>query len=254
MVLISVDRLGDYITENGFSPETSPSSTVVGELINQSDQQVITDITFTVKEEESTGFRPRWSQGSDDDEGQANGSNTVFYTRKTVIAQHNYPSDATPTVDTPASTNDIRVDVLAHDSDTWTYGAVVTALDDRSGKYTLDSAPADNSSVFVTYKHYVARERPDTKTLQFAALQLGALQVWQNPQADIVQLVESYSVSGLSVSKGGQAMITQKAIDKYKMDYNEAIGRINGGAFSYDGEAEQYFNHPNFNRGGQWDK
>ncbi len=231
MALTTSAIVSEYLKDTAFSGATVPTSTVVGNLIDIADANVVRDITYGVEQEEITGHAPDWSRGLDDDHGQANGSNLIFWASQLPIAEITSPA-TTPSV----VGADVRVDVYDYSTDDWDEDVTIDTVDARRGKLTLNAAPETDDKVFATYRHYIGGEVPNASLLQHASTNLTAMMIWQNPEADIVQLIESWSLSGISISKGGQAQITMKMIDKYKTDhYNMLIRQITGGSFVWDG-------------------
>lgn len=220
MAMTTATKVGNYLTESGFDTTTTPTSTVIGDLITIVDRAIVEDISYLVLHEEMTGFVPQWSRNADGDWGECNGSNTIFFAKNLPIADTNDDQSVT--------TSDITVDMYDYSADDWSEAQTVSTVDDKYGKITLSSAPADDDRVFVDYRYYVAGEIPSTTLLEYAANNAVASLVFQNPESDIVQLVESYSVSGLSISKGGQAMLTGKMMDNYGKIYTLTIRQING--------------------------
>ncbi len=231
MPLTTSDLVSEYLKDTAFGGTTVPTSSVVGNLIDIADAQVVRDITFAVEQEELTGFAPIWSRGLDEDQGLADGTNAVYWAKQLPIAEIDSPQ-STPTV----ATVDVRVDVYDLSTDDWDEDVVISAVDPRRGKVTLDTAPGDGDDIFATYRYYIAGEVPDANLLQHASTNLTATMIWQNPEADVVQLIESWSLSGISISKGGQAQITRDMVQKYKTQfYDSLIRQITGGSFVWDG-------------------
>ncbi len=231
MALTTSALVSEYLKDTAFSGNTVPTSTVVENLIDIADANVVRDITFAVEQENLTNFAPTWSRGLDEDQGRTNGSNLIFWVKQLPVAEITNPA-TTPTV----VGADVRVDVYDDSIDGWDEDVTVDTVDARRGKLTLNAAPDEDDKVFVTHRYYIGGEVPNASLLQHASTNLTAMMIWQNPEADIVQLIESWSLSGISISKGGQAQITQRMIDKYKTDhYNLLIRQITGGAFVWDG-------------------
>lgn len=231
MPLTTSDLVSEYLKGTAFDSSTVPTSSVVGNLIDIADAQVIRDITFAVEQEELTGFTPTWSRHLDEDQGLADGTNDVYWAKQLPIADI-----VSPSIDIAVSTVDVRVDVYDFSTDDWDENVTISTVDPRRGKITLDTAPGDGDNIFATYRYYIGGEVPDANLLQHASTNLTATMVWQNPEADVVQLIESWSLSGISISKGGQAQITRDMVQKYKTQfYDSLIRQITGGSFVWDG-------------------
>ncbi len=224
MALTDASTVGDYLTKDGFSSTSVPTNTVVDSLITMTDKLVIQDVTYEVTHEKISGYAPIWSRDVDSDWGDCNDANTIFFVKNLPIADLNDIEDA--------GTIDVKIDLYDYTADDWVKDVEVSVVDYKYGKVGLVDAPSENDEVYADYRYYVAGEKPDSDLMKWAATNAAAAVIWQNAEADIVQLVESYSVSGLSISKGGQAMITGKMMDLYRKIYKEVVRQINGLAIS----------------------
>jgi hypothetical protein len=210
MALTTVTKLGRFLGIT-FSASTNPTSTQVSDIISSAVQQAYNLVTYNIVHERIDDYVPSWTSGKDSDLGVTNGTNTTFYLKHTPIAD----MDDSGTVDG----SDITIDVLDWDTDTWSEAVTVTSVDDKYGKVVLASAPVENSGVWADYHAYVAGEIPDSTLMEALANNIAAREIWQNPNWDNAQLIDSYSVpGGLSITKGAQGMLTQKMIEKYEKE------------------------------------
>jgi uncharacterized ubiquitin-like protein YukD len=189
VALTDASTVGDYLTKDGFSSTSVPTDEVVNRLIEMTDKMVIQDVTYEHTHENVTDYVPLWSRDLDDDWGECNDVNTVFFIKNPPIADLDGIEDA--------STVDVTVDLYDYSADDWVKDVPVHSVEWKYGKITLVDAPSTDDEVYVDYRQYIAGEKPDADLMKWAATNACAAIIWQNAEADIVQLVESYSVSGI---------------------------------------------------------
>lgn len=215
-----------------FTSPNLPGSGTVSGFIDIADKQIVRDVTWEFLEERIDTYTPTWYRGTpSSDWGYANGSNATFFIKHTPIAD--WDVDATITIGTGDYNNDVFLRQFDESADTWSTITNATISDWRLGKITINdgSEPPDNSRVYATYRNWIAGELPDSNLLKQASTYLVAMKIWQSPNADIVQLIDSYSLSGISISKGGQAAINMFIMKLYKTYYKETIRAINKGVY-----------------------
>lgn len=214
---------GNYIKEAeleaymgmAFDANSTPTATQIGPLIERAERAVINDIVEFHEQEDVTYFMPPKYTNVDGDWGQINGSNKVFFTRHSPVADW----DADGSSD---DKGDVVVATLDEDNDTWTEAESVDTLISKRGKITLDDAPSTNERIYVTYAHYVSGEIPNDDRLDDAILPRAAIEVIKAKAAPH-SIYPGYSIGGLGMQHPSVSGSSEKQIERYEKSYKKAI-------------------------------
>ncbi|MHA1286168.1 MAG: hypothetical protein ACTSPB_02070 [Candidatus Thorarchaeota archaeon] len=214
-----------------FSTSSNPTSSEVDDIITEAAQEVLRNITHKVngwddrfKYGRIDNYIPPYMRGADTDLGLCNGTNKTFYLRSNALPVADMNDDGSiDSSDVTIVVYDYTNDVL----DRSTYTAA--SIDQNTGKIVLNDAPPNNFKVYANYNYYVSRCVPDSNLLALACSVQTALWIWQNPKADITQIIDSYSAPGISIAKGAQGMLTAKNIDLNRTYLRELYKIINRG-------------------------
>lgn len=203
--------------------EPNPKRPSVDDITIQlaiADEMVVEYTTINVTDEEmypDTTF-PLWYNGKED-WGKVDGTNKVFFTKNNYLADR----DASGTVDT----SDVTVNTL--DDTTWSEGVTVSAVDDRLGKITLSTAPAETVDIIQTsYRYWAGGEIPSTRYLEYASNSAIAYLVIQKFGARAATDPQSASGLGLSISKAGVHATIKLEKERWLEEFKQWTGLITG--------------------------
>ena len=214
-----------------FSSTSNPTKAYVSNvLIPLVIPEVLGDIEWEVNREKLNNYIPDYLAGYSAGWGVTNGSNATFFIRGVPLAD--VDGDGTVTIST-GSKGDIVLYLNDTSAGTWTIATAATVADIHTGKIVFDTPPAENVEVYADYRYYINGRplhlREDLKRLfKQAVAYRCAINIWQNPNADIVQIIDAYSVDGINISKGGQAAINMKTMERFDKLYRDVIRKING--------------------------
>ncbi len=201
-----------------FDATSVPTSTQVGNLLAEAELEVIHEISEYHEEENITRWLPPIYLNNDGDWGQTNGSNTIFFTRHTPVADY----DADGSVD---DTGDITVALFNEGADTWAEGESVSTLVSRRGKITLTSAPDNDERVYVTYASYVSGSVPNNLLLEKAIKIKAAIRVIGTKAAPH-SVYPGYSMGGVGMQHPSVASSSKVQIESYERLYKRAIAKL----------------------------
>jgi len=227
---VDASAVSDFIGVT-FSPTSNPTKAYVSNvLIPLVVPEVLADIEWEVNREKLNDYVPDVLSGYSAGWGTTNGSNATFFIRGVPLAD--VDGDEVVVIAT-GTAGDITLYLNDTSAGTWTIATAATVADIHTGRIVFDTPPGGNVEIYADYRYYIngrpVHMRQDLKRLfKQAVAYRCAINIWQNPNADIVQIIDAYSVDGINVSKGGQAAINMKTMERFDKLYRNTIRKING--------------------------
>ena len=223
MPLISDREIGARLGIT-FTDSTTPPADVVRDIIDEATEEAMDYITYWHVDERIDNYVPPVVK-SPGNLGYNDGINKIFYLKNPPVAD--YDADG-------QIMDDISITVYDVDSNSYQYNVSISSVDALSGRIELTTAPPKNAHVYATYHSYITPYIPPKRLLAELTFVIAAEKIWRNAKFDLLdELIESYSVSGVSINKPKSSII-KEAVKDYKQERERLLRLLlHGGGIYY---------------------
>ncbi len=223
MSLITAQMVGERLGIS-FSDTTIPTDVHVMDIINTATEEAMDYITYWHVDERIDNYVPPVVK-SPGNLGYNDGINKIFYLKNPPVAD--YDADG-------QIMDDISITVYDVDSNSYQYNVLISSVDALSGRIELTTAPPKNAHVYATYHSYITPYIPPKRLLAELTFVIAAEKIWRNAKFDLLdELIESYSVSGVSINKPKSSII-KEAVKDYKQERERLLRLLlHGGGIYY---------------------